>query len=184
MKWRGRRGRRRVRDEVEGPSWCAARRFTSLRHPDGRLGGRVREDVEHPNLPRVAHHQHLAGAAIGAVEAVLLREGSHQRHRLASRADPLRCDVGQLVDREERTAAGQADRVGTENCRRGRFAKAEVTVVLGRIAVDVVAVGNCDLRDATDFRGRLLAGQRQEGLAKGATNKLWEGALRRLNRVD
>ena len=133
MKWRGRRGRRRVRDEVEGPSWCAARRFTSLRHPDGRLGGRVREDVEHPNLPRVAHHQHLAGAAIGAVEAVLLREASHQRHRLASRADPLRCDVGQLVDREERSAAGQADRVGTENCRRGRFAKAEVTVVLGRI---------------------------------------------------
>ena len=137
----------------------------ALRRPQRARPARVGEDVEDPRLVGVAHHQHLAGAAVGPVEAVLLGEAAHEHDRLASAARALGRNLGELVDAQQRGAAVGADGVGAEDRGRRRLAERQLALVLDRVVVLKVAVRVRRLRDVADRRGELLAWERRIRLA-------------------
>ena len=70
----------------------------TLCHPQGTqvIGSRT-GDFEEPQLVLVGHRQALSSVAI----AVLLGQGSHQRHCLAGGATPLQCQCLQVLNVEQ-----------------------------------------------------------------------------------
>ena len=119
--------------------------------------------MEDEGLVDVAHHQHLARPAVGAIEAVGLGERAHQLDRVARAAHALGGDARELVDREERLAARRPHRARRlpERRRRRRLAEAQLALVLHRVVAVEVRVRVRHLRDRADRRRRRLAVGRQ-----------------------